>query len=224
MNHLLRRAWAPATLLLAVGLGAGPTPSSAAVVLGASQGFASSFNAPFAIENTYDQSGLSLGYVSGSTDFDSYLASGPTHAADGINVWVSTPGDAAPVITHDLGAMFMTSAASVWVADYLPPALADFWGSPDGAAWVLLDDDVALLAPGVGVDAPAQLVSWAPQAMRYLQMRMTCRPNDDACGIGEIAVRGEIAEISEPGSLAMLLLAGAALGWQRRGHSPRSLA
>lgn len=42
----------------------------------------------FEIENTIDRSGLSFGYDSGVTDFDTYLASELTHTSNG-NEWVS---------------------------------------------------------------------------------------------------------------------------------------
>jgi hypothetical protein len=47
-------------------------------------------NNSYAIENTINQSGLSLGYESGVTDFDSYLASKPEHTSNAKgNEWFS---------------------------------------------------------------------------------------------------------------------------------------
>jgi hypothetical protein len=127
-------------------------------------------------------------------------------------------------VTYDLGAVHITSGMALWNTDYLVPAMADFWGSPDGVSMVLLGDDIDLLDTGLGVDTLAQQLSWAPQALRYLQIRMSCRPNELSCAIGEVALRGEVGSVSEPGSLAMLLLVGAALGWQRRNNSSGSRA
>jgi hypothetical protein len=68
--------------------------SAASTIVAPVSAFATSNFGPtrndYSIENTIDQSGLSLKYISGVTDFDSYLAKKPKHTsnADG-NEWFS---------------------------------------------------------------------------------------------------------------------------------------
>ncbi|MEO0416922.1 MAG: PEP-CTERM sorting domain-containing protein, partial [Verrucomicrobiota bacterium] len=65
----------------------------------------------FVIDNAINQSGLSVGYISGVTDFDAYLAGDPEHAAG--ESWIAA--DPAPgSITFDLGSVFNLDGMAMW--------------------------------------------------------------------------------------------------------------
>lgn len=185
--------------------------SDAAVIVAPVSGSVSSHNGPHTIEHTFDQSGLSVGYAAGSSDFDAFLALDPLHAAAGVNGWLSFTGDVTPVARFDLGAATTIDAMALWVGDAYPPAFADVLGSLDGVLFFPLLDDVPIVSFGLGVDTPAQRLDWAAQAMRFVELRLTCKPSDTACSIGEVAFRSDGITIPEPSPALLLGAAGAAL-------------
>ena len=94
MNLRLRNGMLPAAML-AVACAASSGSSVAATIVApidafATSTFSSSNRNNYFIINTINQSGLSLRYVSGVTDFDSYLASRPQHTSNANrNEWFS---------------------------------------------------------------------------------------------------------------------------------------
>lgn len=63
------------------------------------------------IANVTNQSGLSASYVSGTTDFDSYVAT-TTHTGADSNAWRFTPPTG--FIAFDLGASYTLDALALW--------------------------------------------------------------------------------------------------------------
>jgi hypothetical protein len=63
-----------------------------------------------------DQSGLSIGYISGVTDFATYIGLGPTHTrSPDTNGWLSSGPNVLPgVIDFDLGAIFSVNQLAFW--------------------------------------------------------------------------------------------------------------
>ena len=64
------------------------------------------------IDNAINQSGLSANYVSGVTDFGTYIAGNPTHFNDFGNDW--TTRGLSGVIDFDLGGPFNLASAAIW--------------------------------------------------------------------------------------------------------------
>jgi hypothetical protein len=64
------------------------------------------------IAHSFDQSGLSTGYVSGVTDFDSYIAGNPTHTSAPGTDWASL--QVAGQADFDLGSQYVIDRAVVW--------------------------------------------------------------------------------------------------------------
>ena len=84
--------WASAIVFACAAYGSQSMASTivAPVTATASTTFPASSGNNYSVLNTINQSGLSLGYVSGETDFGTYLAGNPTHTslANG-NEWFS---------------------------------------------------------------------------------------------------------------------------------------
>jgi len=123
------------------------------------------------IGNTFDQSGLSIGYTAGVTDFDTYIASGPTHTLTfGGYEWFSNYGTTSATVTYDFGALVTISALALWNEE----------SSGIG--------HLNLTAPSLGtiasvdpVDVPygdygAQVFNFAPVTTRYLTFEMSGCP------------------------------------------------
>lgn len=61
-----------------------------------------------------DQSGLSANYVSGVTDFATFIGSGVTHAADDLKSWLSDEQKARGFMILDLGASYAIANFVMW--------------------------------------------------------------------------------------------------------------
>jgi hypothetical protein len=163
-----------------------------------------------------DQSGLSTGYTPGVTDFDAYLAGGPTHTAGGTNGWRSQTPDNSPWVWLELSGPTVLDALALWVDGAAPPAFMDVIAEIDGVGYVPLAEDVALGAPALGNPVPAQRVDWAAVTTSRLLLQLSCRPNDAACGLGEVILRSPANTVPEPAVPALLAAAVTALVAQRR--------
>lgn len=71
-------------------------------------------NGNYTLSSGLDQSGLSAGYTSGVTDFDSYVASNPSHVHSGLNTHFLSNGVTSGNIDFDLGDMFAVERVAIW--------------------------------------------------------------------------------------------------------------
>ena len=67
------------------------------------------------LNNIRNQSGLSTGYTSGVTDFDTYIAGNPTHNGGGTStIWDSNNYTTTGHIDFDLGGSFSIESFALW--------------------------------------------------------------------------------------------------------------
>jgi hypothetical protein len=71
------------------------------------------FGAGHAPNGAINQSGLSTGYTSLATDFDTYIASNPTHNTIN-NDWISAVGTLTGHFDFDLGGTFLVQSFALW--------------------------------------------------------------------------------------------------------------
>ena len=164
------------------------------------------------IENAIDQSGLSTGFTSGVTDFDTYIDSNPTHNHSNANSYWGATFDT-PTMTFDLGNEFTIDALALWNHGLLGIRNANIYGSTDGIDFIL----IATITPSNQGNV-AQIFSFAATALRYIQFDiMRCGSQFDTCRVGEVAFR--VADVSEapiPAALPLLLSGLAGLGFAAR--------
>ncbi|MDP1699779.1 MAG: VPLPA-CTERM sorting domain-containing protein [Aestuariivirga sp.] len=157
----------------------------------------------FSIENTIDKSGLSFGYVSGVTDFDAYLASGPTHTSNANgNEWFSENFGGSSVagltVTYGFSALTSINGFALWNEDFAGLGSTLLQYSVNGSTYT----DLMTITPvpsefaeaGEVVPYLAQVFSFSLTDMLFFRLVIADCPGPPpsessfrGCGIGEVA-------------------------------------
>ncbi len=193
-------------------------PASASTNMGT--GFRTSPN------NTRNQSGLSAGYTSGVTDFDTYIASNPTHnSGSAANDWDSAFANTTGNFDFALGGTFTLQSFALW--NLGNNSLANVRGFE-----LLADDNAAFSSPTslgtfdanpntgpFGAVLP-EVFTFAPTTAAFVRMHITSNNgSQNVTTFGEAAfeVQASPTAVPEPGSLAILAAGGLGLlGYARR--------
>jgi hypothetical protein len=151
---------------------------------------------------TYNHAGLIPDYTSGVDDFDTYIASNPTHSAFyfalDFQEWFSMSGVHAGQVTYDLGSIMNISAMALWNEESGGIATLDLSSSTDNVIFTpipgasgLLPTDHTLGSGPYGADP----FYFTATSMRYIRLIIT-GPQDtaqphiwDGWSIGEVAFR-----------------------------------
>ena len=168
-------------------------------------------------DNTRNQSGLSTGYTSLVTDFDTYIASNPTHNSNvSANKWSSGFGFLPGNFDFSLGGTFTIQSYALWGLG---------GGQVEGidAFDLLADDNAAFSSPTVLGSFTANLntgpttavlpevFTFAPTSASFVRMRITSNGGQFVTTFGEAAFEIVPAAVPEPSSLALLTLGGLGL-------------
>ena len=181
----------------------------------------------FDISHIIDQSGLSLKYVSGRTDFDTYVALKPLHSAT-TGEWLSTEPRTSAKITFDFGEIIQFTGFALWNEDSTSlrqismsvPGRGGYGGAIFGA-----NVDVFGQAYGPTVSRHQAI------SARYVTFELfgcdAASARYNGCGIGEVAFNSTTpapppgGAVPEPGAWALMIMgflgAGTAIRRQRRG-------
>lgn len=204
----LRVRFATIALLPALaGVAAAATILSPAAVINNAIGDADADNTTATL---LDQSGLSIPFVSGVTDFDAYLAQDPLHATAGaFNEWFGPFGVTSGILDFDLGATYAIDRAAVWNEELNGVKDLSIYVSADpsfaDAAHV---GDFVLPDTPFGVPYSAEVLALTPTVGRYVRFEIVSSWRDYA-SLGEVAF-----SVPEPATGLALLIAFA--GCRRR--------
>jgi hypothetical protein len=210
-----------AALALAVALLAGPAPAARAGFIlqpaAASTDMGTGAGSP---DNTRNQSGLSAGYTSLVTDFDTYIASNPAHNGSPIaNDWGSAFGSPTGNFDFALGGTFTIQSFALWNRGQ--NFSENVWGFE-----LLADDNAAFSSPtslgtfnanpntGPTDAVLPEVFTFAPTSAAFVRLVITSNYGKSlttAFGEAAFEVQSSPAAVPEPASLALLGLGALSL-------------
>lgn len=154
---------------------------------------------------TYNQGGLSVGYTSGVTDFDTYVASAPTHtfAFSGAE-WFSEPGAASTtVVTYDFGSVINIDRLALWNENVAGIAQLDLLAAGEDMIFTEFATDLVPTDNPSVTDYLADVFAFSPVSARYVRFNITDSydingPEIANVGIGEVAFRTTALQTDVP--------------------------
>ncbi len=165
--------------------------------------------------NTFNQAGLSIGYTSGVTDFDAYLALNPMHnyLFEG-NEWFSNEGTTSASVTYDMGSALTLSRLALWHEDAVGFGRLDLYYSLNGVDFFQLALGLGPVSTTDSQDYAAQVFAWGATSMRYVRFDMSECPQSGpsdffvACAMGEVAfaTAADLGVVPEPATLSLVAL------------------
>jgi hypothetical protein len=208
------------TLCIAAIAGLGAVlPANAAIISAVSGVINSGGPGSGTLTETFNQSGLSAGYTSGVTNFDSFVAT-TTHTITFPGYeWFSNLGTSSASVTYDLGSVVKINKMALWNEESSGIGLLDLLISTDGTTFS------SLLSGLTPTDNPlanylADVFSFTSTDLRYVRMDMSRCPQPiigtyNSCAIGEVAFN-QVAAVPVPAAGLLLLGALGGLGLMRR--------
>ncbi|WP_239005390.1 PEP-CTERM sorting domain-containing protein [Gloeothece citriformis] len=186
--------------------------SQAAVIISPVSATASSeFSGDYDIGNTIDQSGLSIGFISGVTNFDAYIAQNPTHTTIAANFeWFTQENVVSATVNYDLGQTYLIDRLALWNEESSGIGSFDISVSTDNVNFTQIATGLVPFDNPLA-NYPAEIFSFGSVAARYVRFGISQCPQPNpgsfnGCGIGEVA----FSVVPEP---LTIMGTGAALGF-----------
>ncbi|MEW6995267.1 PEP-CTERM sorting domain-containing protein [Colwelliaceae bacterium MEBiC 14330] len=164
------------------------------------------YSATYLANDAIDQSGLSIGYTSGVSDFDTYLSLNPTHIADS-NTWFSSVGVSSGYFDLSLGGMFNISSLALWNESQTSGQGVNTFNlyaanNIDFNASTLLGSFAAIEGTQT-----AQVFNFSNTLASHFRIEVLSNHGSSCCtGIMEIAFEKSVTDVPEPSTLAILAL------------------
>ena len=180
----------------------------------------------FTFARTIDQSGLTIGYVSGVTDFATYISGAPRHVgSNSPENYAATNATVGPV-DYDMGASVGLLQLAFWnypfssngpVLDFdiLTSDDANFGTSTLAGSFIVANDGSSIGPPGNAV----QVFDLLDSTARYVRFTNISLQSNAGFGWSEVAFDVGASAVPEPGTLALVL--GGFAGLLIRRNRPR---
>jgi hypothetical protein len=182
------------------------------------------------IADTFNQNGLLVGYTSGVTNFNAYIAGNPRHTAFfGGNEFFGNDETTALTVTYDLGSVQSIDALALWNEETSGIGVFDLLASTDGVTFTALLSGVTPFDNPVNSvpDYGAEVFTFGLTSARYFQIAASDCPQPDpgdfpGCAIGEVAFRAGV--IPEPGVWALMIVGFGLTGFAMRRRAMHAAA
>jgi hypothetical protein len=162
--------------------------------------------------NLINQSGLSQNFISGVTDFETYISLGPTSASVTASTgWVSAAGSLGGYLQFDLGATYALSGFVLWNQNNDLAVNGFTLIVASNAAFTSGVTNLGTFNAAEGLNAQTYTLTGEGEFVR-MQINSTHGPNQAI--LGEIAFDATL--IPEPCSLLVLGMGWAGIGFARR--------
>lgn len=161
------------------------------------------------INDTYNKNGLLTTYVSGVTNFDTYIAGNPLHTTTYIGFeWFSGVSSTATV-TYDFGSVKGFDRFALWNEEFSGIGSLNILGSSDGVTFTSILSGLTPPNSPLNVNYGATVYSFSATSARYFQMQMSNCPQPNGggypgCSIGEVAWRSADTVVPEPSTYALM--------------------
>lgn len=167
----------------------------------------------FSFDRTIDQSGLTIGYVSGVTDFNTYIGLSPTHlgVSDPTPNFAASPTTVPQNIDYDLGATYPVTKMAFWNYPFntLGPvtSLDVFTANNAGFAGAFFAGSFLPADDAASDVNQVQVFDLADSNARYVRLRITGQATIEAIGYSEVA----FGVVPEPFTVGYIAVAAVTL-------------
>ena len=198
-----------------------PSAQAIVVIVGSTASSAAT-TATGAIDHIVDQTGLSAPYISGVTDFDSYVRPTTHDSVPDGTTWTYNGVNA--VITFDLGTSYKLNALALWSLDSTNASsgvrdfdlYADIDADPSSLGTLLGSFNASTFANPV----QSQVFDFTVTDTQYIQMQVNSNGGATTTGLGEVAFRAVPWETDVLSVIGTTLLFAGGVWTKRKSAKP----
>ena len=163
--------------------------------------------------NLINESGLSSSFISGVTDYGTYIAGNPTHALNGAaNAWAGNSGTFGH-LDFDLGSVLAIHSFALWTQGHSNAVNSFTLTSALDSGFTSGVTNLGAFNAAIGLNAQTFGVSGVGE---FVRLTVTSIHGGGNVNIGEVAFDTTTQNVPEPESLALVGLALAGLAVTRR--------
>lgn len=167
----------------------------------------------YVVENTINQTGLSSGFVSGATDWNTYFSGNPTHTlvAAYYEWWGGANAGLTGSVTYNLGGLFAIDKIALWNEEVTGIASFNVYTSTNGTVFNLVASNLLPTNNPQGSDYLADIFSLTNSIGQYVKLDLVGAGDNgyNTASMGEIAFSTSAAVPLPP---TVLLLGGGLMG------------